>query len=342
MLIIVAGWLFFPLAATQAQTEYHLVSGPPRHVRATLSSLWITPNVAPQSWEFFAASPPNYSGQSLVQTWLSADKFTASSGQSFELSPLKRPMLWMRVVSPSNSSTHEITATAVYEALLYPRHLEPGAPVDPVAPLSYEDRVLNVRSSDTIDFNSAAFQQWLNINSLRRRPAERNLDLAYRAFQTIRKLYHYKYDASQERKVSHLCQTDWSDCGGLSFMLVAILRANGVPAHTLVGRLAISATKPEDFGQCHVRSEFYADGIGWVPVDMSYGVGASDDKAINDFGNDPGNLLVMHKDTDIILNPKSGPSSCFVLQGISDWVWGPGSVKDNKDTTTWQVVNLSP
>lgn len=332
--------VIFAVPPTLAQTEYHLVVGPPHHIRATLTGLWITPNIAPNSWEFFMAFPPNYSGQDHAKAWLSADKFTAACSQSSESSSLKRPVLWLRSVSSNNASTHEITTTAVYEALLYPRHLEPGVPTIPVPSLSYEDRVVDLRSSETIDFISPAFQQWLNLNSLRRLPAERDLDLSYRAFQTIRKLYHYKYDESQERKVSHLCQTNWSDCGGLSFLLVAVLRANGVPAHALAGRLAVSSTKPEDFGQCHVRSEFYADGIGWVPVDMSYGVSTSDDKAISDFGNDPGDLLVMHKDTDLVLNPKSGPSNYTVLQGVKHWAWGPGSVKDSRDVSTWQVVSI--
>lgn len=340
LLIIVIGLLAFPIPKTLAQTEYHLVTGPPRHIRATLSDVWITPNAAPKAWDFFAASPPHYSGQSRVQARLSADKFTEASGQSTELSSLKRPVLWLHAAFPSNSSTHEITVTAVYDTLLYPRHLEPGAPAAPVPSLSDEDRVLSLRSSDTIDFNSPTFQQWLTAHSLRRLPAERNLHLAYRAFQTIRRLYHYNYEASQDRKVSSLCRTDWSDCGGLSFLLVAILRADGVPAHTLAGRLARSATKPEDFGQCHVRAEFYADGIGWIPVDISSGVSSADAQAINYFGNDPGDFLVMHTDTDLILDSKAGPSNCCVLQTISHWAWGPGSVKGSTDTTTWQVANL--
>jgi len=50
----------------------------------------------------------------------------------------------------------------------------------------------------------------------------------------------------------------WSDCGGLATLYVSILRANGIPARCLTGR-SIDPNTP------HVKMDFYAEGVGWVP-----------------------------------------------------------------------------
>ncbi len=226
-----------------------------------------------------------------------------------------------------------------YEAILYSRQLVSGPPNTPVMPLSSSERDQNLRSSDTIDFKASAFQKWLNSNYLHRQAAERDLDFAFRAYQTIRHLYHYHYDPKQDRKASQICHTNQSDCGGLSYLLVASLRANGIPSHGLAGRMAKSSV--QDNGQTHVRSEFYSEGIGWVPVDMSYGVSCQDKDAFNYFGNDPGDLLTMHSDTDLVLNPKPfGPTTFYIMQGMYHWVWGSGKFDGSKDTQDWQVMEI--
>ena len=192
-----------------------------------------------------------------------------------------------------------------------------------------------------MDFQSPPFQHWLDDTDLHRSASERDLDFGFRVYQTIRKRYHYHYDPKQDRSASKICLTDQSDCSGLSYLFVSAMRANGVPARSLAGRLAKSALTTLDYGQCHVRSEFYADGIGWVPVDMSFGVGSSDRNAGLYFGNDPGDLLVIHRDTDLVLDPKPfGPASLYSMQTPVHYLWGSGSFSGSKDTETWQVEEL--
>jgi transglutaminase-like putative cysteine protease len=75
-----------------------------------------------------------------------------------------------------------------------------------------------------------------------------------------------------------------------------------VPARQLAGHNAISGkrgTSASDL-QYHVRAEFFADGVGWVPVDVAFGVVASDAH----FGNDAGDHLRLHVDPDLVFDLK--------------------------------------
>src|SRR5207253_3603258 len=123
------------------------------------------------------------------------------------------------------------------------------------------------------DYKGDAFQQWLKTVDLTRKKDESDLDYARRAFLVIRAQFRYEFKAEMKRKVSVVCTAGKSDCAGLSMLYVAALRAHGIPARTLYGRWAKS-TQPEAkldglvYSQWHVKAEFFAAGIGWVPADI--------------------------------------------------------------------------
>ena len=328
-------------AQSPAPTAYHLETKPARHIKATLTDIWETPANAPSRWAMFVPVPPSFAGQDQVKASVSIDGLSPEQGQAVELSPLHRAILWGRAAASTPTSERAVTLRVAYEATLYARHLVPGPAAAPIPTLSDIERPFYLRSSETIDFTKDIFAQWLDQNALRRTSSERDLDFARRVYLFIHKNYHYRYDDGQDRKASAISQGDWSDCGGLSNLFVAALRANGLPARTLGGRLAKSSTRASDHGQCHVRAEFYAEGIGWVPVDMSYGVGASDKNAEQYFGSDPGDLLTMYADADFILSPGNlGPKNVSAFQSISHWIWGRGTLEGSHDIEDWQVENL--
>ena len=320
---------------------YHIEAAPVRHVQAVLTDTWEIPNIIPRQWAFFVPLPPTLPCQDQVKAEFRLNQSQSTHGATAELSPLHRPILWIKASAPQANYPTSITASVVYKATLYSRKLVPGASSVPIPPLSPSERSLNLRASKTIDWQAVSFQHWLDVNYLHRQPSERDLDYAFRVYQTIRSLYHYNYDAQQDRRASLICQTNHSDCGGLSYLFVAALRAGGVSAHALAGRLAQSTTTPTDYFGCHVKSEFFAEGIGWVPVDMSFGVGSRDKDAQRNFGNDPGDLIVMHSDSDLELEPKPfGPAHFYVMQGMLHWVWGEGKLDGSKDRVDWQVKDL--
>lgn len=340
----IAALSLFSLARCFAQSftdpPFHVQTVPVRHIRAILTNAWELPNFTPRWWAFYNPAPPVYSGQNRVQATLSLDNISNEQGQTLELSFLHRPFLWLRANAPK-VAPKAVTTRVTYEAFLFSRHLLSGPPPIPVADILPLERDTNLRSSRTIDYEMQAFQNWLDRQSLRRSPSERDLAFAFRVYQAIRRLYHYHYEPEQDRKASFICTINQSDCGGLTYLFVAALRANNVPAHSLSGRLATSSSKPEDYGQCHVKSEFYATGIGWLPVDMSFGVSNGDQEAMNYFGNDDGNFLAMHQDTDIVLAPQTlGISNYYTVQKSIHFASGSGNFNGSKDTEDWTVKDL--
>lgn len=68
------------------------------------------------------------------------------------------------------------------------------------------------------------------------------------------------------------------DCGMQTFLLISMLRYKGVPARWQSGWMV-----PPDDKNLHDWSEVYYEGIGWVPVDVSYDLQKSDNNKIKYF-----------------------------------------------------------
>jgi hypothetical protein len=146
-----------------------------------------------------------------------------------------------------------------------------------------------------------------------------------------------------DRKPAAVVHAGQSDCGGIASLFVATLRASGVPARTLAGRWAASAKKDEKVGglpfyQTHVKAEFHADGVGWVPVDPTGGVGQG--AKVDDFyfGREGGDFLTMSLPIEHEFEVKGlGKQKVEGSQGISYWALGKGNLKV-KDSEDWQVA----
>lgn len=70
------------------------------------------------------------------------------------------------------------------------------------------------------------------------------------------------------------------DCGMLTLLLISACRSVGIPAKWQSGwtmRANSSACGMHDWG------EVYYEGVGWVPIDMSYGLMKSDDPIVRNF-----------------------------------------------------------
>ena len=99
------------------------------------------------------------------------------------------------------------------------------------------------------------------------------MNFALRLFRTMKQKMVYKRPFEHDGKASSTCQSGQGDCGCLSTVFVCALRANDIPARELVGRL-VKSDKPfekSEYG-IHARAEFFAEQIGWVPVDPSFGL----------------------------------------------------------------------
>jgi transglutaminase-like putative cysteine protease len=303
-------------------------------VEATLSYFIEAPNLVAREWIIFAAVPPQLPSQSDVQAAIQGGGTTIT-----ELSDLKRPVLFMQVPvntkGYTNATGKSILVRVDYRATLIARKLVVGRPSLPVGTLPKRARDQGVAPTPTCDFQSEEIQVWLDKQSLRRGSEERDLDFAYRVFQRFRKELDYKPE-NEQRRASRVCQDQCSDCAGICNLYVAVLRANNVPARVLPGRLAKSGEGPS--ASCHVRSEFFAEGIGWVPVEITSAVSFKEFPDGNFFGVDDGSHLAFHADTDLVLDTKiNGKKTIPHVQWVFYWVDGTGTLKDHTRKVTWQV-----
>ena len=136
-----------------------------------------------------------------------------------------------------------------------------------------------------------------------------------------------------------------SDCGGLSVLFVAAMRSQGIPSRALVGRNATSAThgKHGDSRE-HVKAEFFAQGVGWVPVNVSMAVlFDKTTEKLEYFGNDKGDHLAFCVDTDVSIDTRYfGVKKITWLQSACFWATGPGNLDGDVDEEDWKVFALPP
>lgn len=322
--------------------QCHLESGPATPITAILKLSINAPSLTALQWILFNPAPPELPQQKLSQVKVHIED-SADTGQFVkELSPEHR-YLFRSLVSAKNESLFKnVKMRTTYQLSTFARELKPGAPTVPPEALPDLARKMYTAPSETVNYSAPEFQTWLQTNRLLKSPGERDIEFAWRAFWKIRKHYNYYYEAKQDKRAATICGKDATDCGGLSWLLVGTLRANGIPARSLVGRWTKKDAEPDSAnngnGQCHVKSEFYANGIGWVPVEMSGAVSNKAADPLNFFGKLDSNFVVLHTDTDLTLDTVwFGLSTLRNLQQPAFWVKGSGSVNGYTMQVTWQT-----
>ncbi len=106
-------------------------------------------------------------------------------------------------------------------------------------------------------------------------------------------------------------------CSDQHGLFIALCRARGIPCRLMFG----SRLKPENLGKDHEPGyrcwpNFYAPGLGWVPLDISSG-DAAGDKADNWFGGLDENRIEWAEGRDFELEPRSQVRPDLVIRA---WV----------------------
>lgn len=329
-----AGGALTAIAYTQdgsqfdSEAQYVLESRPVRHIQVTLTTELALPNAKIEEWFIYAPQVPNLPGQRDVVC-----RFAPAGRTVQELSPLKRPVTLLRI-SDGRKSVH--TALDA-DLMLYSRRLvrlAEGQTAPPVKDLTAEEAELYTRATATADYEAQIVRAWMQHNRLSRGDEESDLAFAHRVFACIQRRGTYQWP-TDAHTASQVCATGKSDCGGLSAVFTAVMRANQVPARLLGGRWAQSQ-KGTDF-KTHVKAEFFAQGIGWVPVDVSSALGVTNGENTF-FGNDPGDFVTLMTDEDILVDSfVSGQHNSGVMQGILWWWRGSGSNRNSRFDEKWTV-----
>lgn len=306
--------------------SYALVPKSAKRIKADLTFEIKAPKALADEWSLYFAQLPELPGQVDVRTVLSPRGRPAR-----ELSEEGRPMLYARFPAVGQKWRKDVSAHVAYEATLIERRLEargPGAADAPaVAPLDPKSRRLELANVRHFDYQSAPFRAWLDERGLRRRPEENPVDFARRAFLVVRKGITHDEGEKVDHIASRVCEVGKSDYAGITAVYVAALRANGIPARALAGRVVIYEGQPAKNSWPHAKVEFFADGIGWVPADVAGAIRTNTSPdGLEFFGVDSAEFLTTHVDTDLILDTYFGRKTIDWLPDASWWVKGSGSM----------------
>lgn len=309
--------------------RYRLEVTPAQRVKAVLTTDFTHPDARVANWYLYAAETPTLTGQTAVKSTFSPETKIVK-----ENSPLQRPMFFANLTD----GRKQVHAVLTIEATLMARRLRAlnsGEKPPEVKDLTPDEVRKYTRSSQLLDLSAGPLQDWMAKGGLKRKTGESDLAFAYRTFAYMKKHCTYMADPPNWA-VAATCQAGKSDCGGLSSLVTAVLRANGIPARDLPGRWAMSQKAGDDYHQWHVKGEFFAHGIGWVPFDAASAVGATDGSALAFFGNDPGDFVTMHVDQDLLIDSfVAGKQNFFVSQGICAWC-SPNKALASKENWTVQ------
>jgi hypothetical protein len=337
--IALALMLLAPATALGAP-KYVLLASPSKKVEAVFTWEFKAPQLQATEWVVVAARPPELPGQTDVSVSAEPD-----AKQDREGSDLKQSILVWRIPVNDDSLKTRVRIRVKTEATLVARRLVPLAPsarAPKIAALGEDERKRFLASTSRLNHDAQDFRDWLNANGLKRGAREGDVEFAARVFQLIQARFTYKLPFDHDGKATSTCKAGNGDCGCISTVFVCACRANGIPARELCGRWAESAKG--DYGQTHCKAEFYAEDVGWVPVDATLGMGKPGPEGFQRFfGNDPGDFVVLHLDGDMKVNSiHFGVAATGRLQGVMYWATASGGNFDKSEgKEDWQV-KISP
>ena len=233
-----------------------------------------------------------------------------------------------------------------YEATLVARRLVPlrtGEAPPAVPRLSFVEQFMHLASSPTLDYRATAFQAWVDNNDLRRKDDEED-DVAFarRVFRSFLSIYTYR-DGVKIAPASTLCDLAELDCDTGSLVYAGALRSGGVPTRIVSGwPLRPIRPTPENPLEGHAQVEFFADGVGWVPVDVAKALAERQADPLTYFGLDKGDLLIAQVDPDYMVTHPDGRTERIDSMHPGPSVWGKGHAGVRPDVTIrplgWEVA----
>jgi len=263
------------------------------------------PWISVTTWRIAAAAAPTYEGQVVTRSELSIVGVPeARVGRFTEHSPLQQPYLEAEYSVSDQAQRNTATARSAYEATLFAVTLEKGKPEKTVKPLTATERAAYLGVTEETNHQSPAFLSWVQDAGLVKMNDENELAFAYRVNKFIAQNFHYRWIQGSSIDPASVALNGASHCGGIANLFVATLRANGIPARQVSGRIVKKSSDENstvtngaltvDPNRLHAATEFYANGVGWVPAEPTGAIGSKDISRF--FGISDGSLLVMSFD----------------------------------------------
>ena len=327
-------------ALKDAPPAMEVQSAPSRSVEASIVFAATVPGAQSVRWTIYAPAPPEHDGQRSVSIQTQPEARPA-----VDLTPAKRAVLLWKLEGDARPVGVSVAYTMdLRRRRLVPRTAPPAA-TSPATPVLPQDQVrLYLQPNSLCDYEAHSFQEWLLENRLRPQAGEGEIDFARRVFLFIRDKAKFDFKPEMDRRGSAVCKTLTGDCGSLTALYVSILRASGVPSRQVVGRWAESAAradklKGQQWQREHIKAEFFARGVGWVPVDLSVAVEFDPTPGSQRwFGRDDGDFVTLHFDVDLRLESfTQGIQTIRFLQETAFWVGGQGNFDGLRHESDWRV-----
>jgi ankyrin repeat protein len=313
--------------------SWHLVLRPAQIVTAKYTEEVREGTTAhPIAWSVFISVPPTLQAQKLIASELtikSKEGLIGSSVQS-ESSGLMRE--YRQAMFPAGQSIYPdgFSEETVYSVQLFSRDLVPGAVTDPnsVPSLTTAEEQQYLSPNSHIFWSKGPIHDWMIQRNLVKRDNEKAIAFAWRVSQSLHE--DFDYGQSIWNDVNDVCLNRTGDCGGLSSVIIAVLRANGIPARLNLGIWAVSSTNdpvaPTDVPPVHARLEFYCrDAGGWIPIDGG-GLVVWRANWKSAFGHENGELLTTMIETDMVVQTEIfGAQTVLGLQ-MSPYFLAKGTV----------------
>lgn len=137
------------------------------------------------------------------------------------------------------------------------------------------------------------------------------LDYARKCYEYVAFHYSYLNPYTGLHPLSELLANGGGDCGNLSSIYISLLRNKRIPS-----RHVVSILPDNDY---HIWAEFYLEGYGWIPVDVTY---KNSNPEGDYFGNYDGFAIVVSKGLCLTLEKIPGityQTAC--LQTYDYWYW---------------------
>ncbi|MCU0779846.1 MAG: transglutaminase domain-containing protein [Akkermansiaceae bacterium] len=308
-------------------------------VEATYQVDISTPRLTAREWVLVWPKAPDHPAQRVLAAACKPQGVVIT-----DRSPLRQPLWRVPVRVAAEDPPNEVSFAVKIRAELFSRRLVSDAGSAKVPALGPAERQSFTRSTPWFDYDSPEFAEWVKAKGLDRGDSEGEITFARRVFVKLASDFEYEYLMEMNRVASAVCRAGKSDCGGLSGLFVTILRAEGIPARMLAGRWALSAKKDHTIGEVryfqeHVKAEFFAQGVGWVPVDVSSAV-LHDKSAAKSrfFGNDLGDFIILHFDHELSFDTGIfGLRWQPLLQRAAYWAAGQGDFQDAVMREGWTV-----
>jgi transglutaminase-like putative cysteine protease len=333
--LLLAGAAFSPGAFAQPATKHLAITGSQRF-RITYDSSFTWPGGSGLSAKMYLPIPPNTGGQHI-------ESFSSSLKGTTETDANGHQLIIATIRPGGERRVHwhvEIVGT------FQTRQLVDGPPAT-ANPGGAPGAGAFLASTESINWQDSAFQDWLDESGLRRRSGEAPVDFGARVYAYFRNHGRYEYPPVSAWTSAACAQRLRTDCGGFSLVFAGACRANHIPARLLVGqcfkgRRAGDTIVLTGARQAHVIAEFFDPQIGWIPEDISstfLHVGGYSD--LNFFGRDPGYFFAWHTDTDFHFDtPRKSDAHVQWIQNPNLWFTEEADEANDTVSHHWEIERL--